>query len=150
MDDELEFSVFISHGRSSAWKDVARFIEVSLDVPTMELSESPNRGRTIIQKLDEETNNCSFAVIVITAEDEMASGDIRARQNVVHEIGFFQGRVGLQNVLFLMEEGVQGFSNIDGIVYESFKKNHIKSTFERIRQEIEHAIDELEDDDEYA
>ena len=107
MDEE--FTVFITHGRSDSWKDVARFIEKRIEAKTVELSEAPNRGRTIIQKLDEESDDCHFAVIIQTAEDEMSDGNIRARQNVVHEIGFFQGKFGLTNVLFLKENGGRRF-----------------------------------------
>lgn len=145
-DLEEEFKVFLSHGRSEVWKDVARYIEKELDIEVIELSEAANKGRTIIQKLDEESDECEFAIIIQTAEDEMSSGTMRARQNVVHEIGFFQGKFGLNNVLFLKENGVEDFSNIDGIVYESFNKDSISSTFHRIRKEIESAIEEWHED----
>jgi len=148
MEDEEDFKIFISHGQSQLWKSVARFIENELEFGTVELSEAPNRGRTIIQKLDEETEDCHFAVIILTAEDEMASGNMRARQNVIHEIGFFQGKFGLENVLFLKENKVEGFSNFDGIVYEVFSPNSIQSTYERIRKEIKLAYEEWANDDE--
>jgi predicted nucleotide-binding protein len=139
---EEEFKVFLSHGRSEVWKDVARYIEKKFGIEVIELSELVNKGRTVIQKLDEESDECEFAIIIQTAEDEMASGSMRARQNVVHEIGFFQGKFGLHNVLFLKENGVEGFSNIDGIVYEQFNKDCISSTYHRIDKEIESAIEE--------
>ena len=43
--------------------------------------------------------------------------------------------------------GVEGFSNIDGIVYESFESGSIQSAFSRIQQEIEHAEEEWEPED---
>lgn len=146
MDEEYEeeFKIFITHGRSELWKDVARYIEKDLNVNTVELSEAPNRGRTIIQKLDEESDDCHFAIVILSAEDEMSSGSLRARQNVVHEIGFFQGKFGLDKVVFLKEEGVEWFSNIEGVVYEEFNKGYIRSTFPRIQKEIEHALEEWE------
>lgn len=146
-EDDNEFVVFISHGRSAAWKDVARFIEKELDLPTVVLKEEVNRGRTIIEKLDEETENCSFAIIIMTAEDEQQDGKLRARQNVVHEIGFCQGKFGRENVLVLRQENVEEFTNISGIVYEPFKLDNIETTFPRIIKEIRAAIDEKSEDD---
>ena len=46
--------------------------------------------------------------------------DIRARQNVVHEIGFFQGKYGRSRVVLLAEQGVEIFTNISGIVRIDF------------------------------
>ena len=44
----------------------------------------------------------------------------------------------------LLQEGIESFSNISGIVYESFKGNDIQSTFIRIDEEIYDAIKEFE------
>jgi hypothetical protein len=47
--------------------------------------------------LDEESEKCCYAIIVMTSDDIF--GDIiRARENVMHEIRFFQGKYGLNNV----------------------------------------------------
>jgi predicted nucleotide-binding protein len=132
-----ETRVFISHGQSHLWKDVDRFISQKLEYETVILSEQINRGRTIFEKLEEEVEECDFAVVVMTADDEQKDGEKRARENVVHEIGFLQGALGRENVLVLMQKGIKPFSNILGIVYESFEGDNIKSSFERIRQEME-------------
>jgi predicted nucleotide-binding protein len=42
----------------------------------------------------------------MTAEDEQADGQWRARENVVHEAGLFQGRLGfMKGVLRLFHVG---------------------------------------------
>lgn len=115
---------------------MARFIEKELSIGTISLQERPNKGRTVIEKLEEETKECNFSIIVMTAEDEQKDGEVRARQNVIHEIGFCQGVFGRENVLVLKQKGAEGFTNISGIVYEEFIGDNIKSTFEKIRQEI--------------
>jgi len=61
---------------------------------------------------------------------------MRARQNVIHEIGFFQGKYGRKNVVLLCEEGVELFSNISGIVYIQFDRNHFPEVFEQLRNEL--------------
>ncbi|MGJ4747303.1 TIR domain-containing protein [Leptospira sp. SA-E8] len=140
MNDDGEFVVFISHGKSHLWKDVARYIENELEFRTVILAEAINRGKTVIEKLDEETEDCDFAVILMTADDET-----KARQNVIHEIGFCQGKLGRENVLVLLQTGVEKFSNISGIVYEEFIGDNIKSTFLRIEKELEDAFEDLEE-----
>ena len=140
-DDDEQFRVFLGHGRNQLYIQVARFIERELDVDTVILEEQANRGRTIIEKLEDETDNCHYAIIIVTAEDEQASGQMRARQNVIHEIGFCQGKFGRENVLVLRQDTVEEFSNISGIVYEPFQGDNIASTHERIRQELRHAMD---------
>ena len=128
--------VFISHGKSKDWNDVQRFIEKDLNLPTLELAQEPNRGRTILQKLEEESSECSFAVIVMTGDDLDSEGIPRARENVMHEIGYFQGKYGLSAVCLLHEEGTSIPSNIHGLVYIPFPKGYISATFGALMREL--------------
>lgn len=64
----------------------------------------------------------------MTAEDEQANGQMRARQNVVHEAGLFQGRLGFPRAIILLQEGVENLSNLDGVQYLRFSHT-IKETF---------------------
>jgi predicted nucleotide-binding protein len=54
-------------------------------------------GHTIRDVLEDMLERPSFAVLVMTAEDQTADGESRARQNVVHEVGLFQGKLGSEN-----------------------------------------------------
>jgi predicted nucleotide-binding protein len=65
----------------------------------------------------------------MTAEDEVKGDLLRARQNVIHEIGLFQGRLGFSKAIVLLEEGVEEFSNLNGINHISFGKGGIRETF---------------------
>ena len=94
---------------------------------------------TIVEKLERVSQLCTFAVIVMTRDDEIKDGGLRARQNVVHELGFFQGKFGRRNVVLLVEGGVELFSNISGIVYIGFDRANIEGAFESLRLEIEDA-----------
>ncbi len=58
----------------------------------------------------------SFAVLVMTGEDETATGNIRSRSNVIHETGLFQGKLGFSKAIILREEGCEDFSNIDSLI----------------------------------
>jgi Predicted nucleotide-binding protein containing TIR-like domain len=48
----------------------------------------------------------------MTAEDEKPYGKLRARLNVIHEAGLFQGRLGFNKAIVLLEDGCEEFSNI--------------------------------------
>lgn len=114
--------VFVSHGRSSDWREVQAYIERDIKRPTLELAQEPNQGMTVLGKLVEAAEQCDSAVIVMTGDDLYAEGQVRARENVIHEIGYFQGRYGLSRVVLLHEEGVNIPSNIQGLVYTAFPK----------------------------
>jgi predicted nucleotide-binding protein len=147
--DTNEFGVFISHGgKSTLWKDLARFIEKELEIETYELSEQSNHGKAVIEKLEKTIcEDCDYAIIILTAEDVMQNGELRARQNVIHEIGFCQGVLGRKHVLLLKQKGVEIFSNISGLVYEEFVGENISSVFHKVQKHLEQAFEDWEDDD---
>jgi predicted nucleotide-binding protein len=68
----------------------------------------------------------------MTAEDESAEGDARARQNVVHEAGLFQGKLGFNRAIAVVESGVEVFSNLDGVQQIRYDKGNVKATFGEI------------------
>jgi predicted nucleotide-binding protein len=70
----------------------------------------------------------SFAILVHTSEDEQAGGGQRARQNVVHETGLFQGLLGIRRAIVLRQRGCEDFSNIAG-VQELHYTNEIREAF---------------------
>lgn len=131
--------VFLSHGRAADWREVQAFVEREVDLRTLELAQEPNRGRTILEKLEQESARCWFAVIVMTGDDEVAKGPPRARENVIHEIGYFQGKYGVANVCLLHEEGTNIPSNIHGLVYIPFPKDLVSAAFGALGRELRDA-----------
>jgi predicted nucleotide-binding protein len=100
---------------------------------TIEAYETGARaGHTIRDILEEMASKSSFAILIMTGEDEQADGALRARQNVIHEAGLFQGRLGFPRAILLIEEGVDLFSNVEGVQYIRFSKGNIKETFGEI------------------
>jgi predicted nucleotide-binding protein len=82
-----------------------------------------------------ETND--FALIVMTGEDETKEGGLRARENVVHEAGLFQGKIGFKKAIVLLEETCAPFSNIDGLIQLRFPGGKIMAVSEEIRRTLE-------------
>lgn len=130
-------TVFISHGRATDWREVQFYIEKDIRLETRELAQEPNGGDTVGAKLERVAAVCDSAVIVMTGDDLDAEGLARARENVMHEIGYFQGRLGAKRVCLLHEEGVSIPSNLAGIVYVPFPKGHITSALATLRRELE-------------
>ena len=134
---EVPRRVFVSHGRATYWYAVQNYIEKDLEIDTLELAQQPNEGRTVLQKLQEESDKCSFAVIVMSGDDRDADGVARARENVVHEIGWFQAKYGLSGVALLHEEGTNIPTNIAGVVYVPFPRDHVEATFGVLLRELQ-------------
>jgi predicted nucleotide-binding protein len=100
------------------------------------LSEERSRGLTVVEKLERASEICCFAVILMTKDDQQNNGGLRARQNVIQEIGFFQGKYGRKNVVLLAERGVELFTNISGIVRIEFDAEHFEECYEPLRNEL--------------
>lgn len=121
---KLNYSkVFVVHGHDGEMKQsVARIIEKQ-GIEAIILSEQANRGKTIIEKL-EGNSDVGGAVCLFTADDfgrENSEHDdkLRARQNVVLEAGYFMGKLGRDHVVFLADDGIEMPSDLFGIVYTS-------------------------------
>ncbi len=138
--EERLLRVFISHGRSLDWREVQDYIEKDLTILTLELAQEPSKGRTVMQKLNEESTKCSFAVVVMTGDDDLGIGTPRVRENVLHEIGFFQAKYGLANVCLLHEEGTNIPSNIHGLIYIPFPKGLVSAAFGVLGRELRTAF----------
>ena len=130
-------NVFIGHGRSLLWRELKDFVHDRLGLPIDEFNRVPVAGITNIARLSEMLSAAALALLVLTAEDEQVDGKLNARQNVVHEVGLFQGRLGFTKAIVLLEEGCEAFSNIHGLGQIRFPKGNIKAAFEEVRQVLE-------------
>lgn len=121
--------VFIGHGHSSQWRDLKDHLHEKHGYCVEAYETGARAGHTIRDILEDMVGKSSFAVLVMTGEDEQVNGALRARQNVVHEAGLFQGRLGFPRAILLLEESVEEFSNVQGVQYIRFSKDNIKETF---------------------
>lgn len=129
--------IFIGHGGYSAWRDLKDFINTRLALEYDEFNRVPVAGLTNVNRLSQMLDNACFAFLVMTAEDEKADGNLQARQNVIHEVGLFQGKLGFEKAIVLLEEGCEEFSNIHGLGQIRFPKGNIGAKFEAIREVLE-------------
>lgn len=123
-------TVFIVHGHDEATKQsVARFLE-KLDLEVVILHERPDKGKTVIEKLEASSSevDIAYAIVILTPDDVGALASEkdklrpRARQNVVFELGYFIAKLGRQRVRALYTEGVELPSDYKGVLYTPLDK----------------------------
>ena len=124
--------IFIGHGRSHVWRELKDFIEDTLKLPYEEFNRISPAGKATSDRLKEMLEESCMAFLIMTGEDEQADGSLHARDNVIHEVGLFQGKLGFERAIILLEEGCDDFSNIHGITHIPFPKGKIEITFGEI------------------
>lgn len=129
--------IFIGHGHSHIWRELKDFLEDDLGLLVDEFNRISPAGVPTIGRLKTMLNSAMFAFLVMTGEDEQPGGDVRARENVVHEAGLFEGHLGFEKAIVLLEEGCKEFSNIHGLGHISFPKDNIRAAFQDIREVLE-------------
>ena len=82
-------------------------------------------------------NQATFAFLVMTAEDEHGDGRYHARENVIHEVGLFQGKLGFRKAVLLVEDECEKPSNVHGLTHIGFPKHRIDAAFEEVRRVLE-------------
>lgn len=122
--------VFIVHGHDNEAKEtVARYVE-NIGLKVVILNEQASRGKTIIEKFEGFAESAAFAIVLLTPDDFGYSKSdphnikFRARQNVVYELGYFNGKLGRNRVCALFRTDPKGEielpSDFLGVVYVPF------------------------------
>lgn len=101
---------------------------MKLGLEPIVLARQPNEGDTIIEKFEKNSSKADYAIILLTADDKgKAKNDkkyqLRARQNVIFEMGYFRAKLGKKNLCYMYEEEVELPSDIVGIGYVAVKSD---------------------------
>jgi predicted nucleotide-binding protein len=129
--------IFIGHGRSEYWRALKDFLHDRLGLEYEEFNRVSVAGINTQERLTEMLDECGFAFLVLAGEDIHEDGSLHPRENVIHESGLFQGRLGWRKAIILIEDGCQEFSNIVGLGQIRFSKGNIQTCFEEIRRVLE-------------
>ncbi len=136
-EKDAGINIFIGHGKSKLWLELKDFIKDKLHQPYDEFNRVSIAGVTNITRLNQMLEQAAFAFILMTAEDETQEGKVQARMNVIHEAGLFQGKLGFERAIILLEDGCEEFSNINGLGQIRFPKGNISAVFQQIREVLE-------------
>lgn len=118
--------IFIVHGSDTTRAQlVARAVEKATGRDAIILREQAHGGRTLIEKFEAHAQEASYAIVLLTADDEggrnnETSRHPRARQNVIFEMGYFYGLIGRSRVSVLLDPSVEQPSDMNGIAYINF------------------------------
>lgn len=131
--------VFVIHGHGGDdVQDLASLLTEKFDVDAVVLEEVADRGRTLIQKFEEEAEDVGFAVALFTPDDFVPTEDgprLHPRQNVLFELGWFCSSIGRECVFFLCKQGTTLPSDLSGILTTSYQdsvtENHVLMALER-------------------
>lgn len=129
--------IFIGHGHSKNWEDLRDFLADELFLNWDEFNRQSPVGYTVKERLQQMLNTASFAFLIMTGEDDRRDGTKQARQNVIYEAGLFQGRLGFQRAIMVIEEDCATFSNIHGLNEIRFPHGDISAAFGKIRQVLQ-------------
>ena len=137
--------VFIVHGHDNNLKnEVALFIN-RLGLEEIILHEQTNRGKTIIEKF-EANSNVGFAIVLYTPCDvgrsiSSSEDKTRARQNVIFEHGYFVAKLGREHVVALNKGDVEIPNDLSGMIYISYEKDDWKRQIAHELKESGYEVD---------
>jgi predicted nucleotide-binding protein len=114
---------FIIHGHDNELKRELQLLLNNAGVNSIVLHEQPDKGRSIIDKLHDETQLAGYAIALLTPDDITEKGDKRARQNVILEIGYFLGKLGKERIRMIVKEDIEIPSDLQGILYQKFDES---------------------------
>jgi len=129
--------VFIGHGGSNQWKELKEFLSERLKLECCDFNSESPAGKATKERLIQILGEAHFAFLIMTAEDEHSDKTKHARENVIHEIGLLQGRLGFERAIVLLENGCSEFSNIHGLNEIRFERDKLNVKFEEIRMVLE-------------
>ena len=130
------FQVAIMHGHSKDYLEVKKYVAQCGFSPRVLTEEySANTIFENFRNLIWDEIHC--VIVILTRDDEMSNGIMRARQNVVFELGYCFGAFdSLFNaasyqpsdaLIILAEKGVEIFADIDGLTRIEYEPGAIKS-----------------------
>ena len=134
--------VFIIHGHDEL--NLMRLDNLLQDrfyLDTIILKEKPGKGRTLIEKFEQEAPKASYAFVIFTPDDLIEVKKTKytqARPNVIFELGWFYGRLRRERVCILFKKGTKIPSDLEGITRVEFE-NSIEEKVIDIENELKEA-----------
>lgn len=125
INEALTKNIFIIHGHDEArLLELENILKDDFKLVPFILKKLPNIGSpTIIEKFEFYAPQCSMAIALFTPDDVIEKDGkqyLQARPNVIYELGWFSARLTRQNVILLLKEGTDIFSDFQGILQLKF------------------------------
>ena len=123
--------VFVVYGHDNNARTQLEAMLRRWDMEPLILDQLISSGQTIIEKLEEYTQQVNFGIVLATPDDvgyprnDESKKQYRVRQNVILELGMLLARIGREKVAILLSQAddMEKPSDIDGLIYIPFKEN---------------------------
>jgi len=114
--------VFIVHGHNTDVRNQVELLLTQLGYDPIVLFKEASMSRTIMEKLESESKDSCYSVVLYTKCDEgrvkgATEFNPRARQNVVFEHGYMCAKFGRDHVCALVEDGVEVPGDLSGVIF---------------------------------
>lgn len=138
--------VFIVHGHDHAVRDKIILFLHEMKLDNVVLEREVMSGEAYIAEFERLADECSYAIIIATPDDEFFSSDatkrvVRLRQNVVLETGYFWGKNGRKkklSILLKSDPNLELPSDIVGLGYIPITEDLGETKF-RLTKELREA-----------
>jgi len=121
--------IFIGHGQDEQWRLLKDHLHHLQGYEVSFYEAAPRAGLQTPDVLKGMLEESDIAFLVFTGEISQPDGSVHARDNVIHELGLFQGYLGFQNAIMLLEDGVYEPSNVHGINQIRFSKGKLQEKY---------------------
>lgn len=128
---ESNRKVFVVYGHDTNARTQLEAMLRRWNLEPLILDQLISSGQTIIEKLEEYTQQANFGIVLATPDDigypknDETKKEYRVRQNVVLELGMLLSRIGREKVAILLSQAevMEKPSDIEGLIYIPFKDN---------------------------
>lgn len=141
--------VFIVHGHDKAnLYELRDLLKDRFKLDCVIMSKQPGKGRTLIEKFEQEAQDAGFAFVLMTPDDQIAPEEgvmignlglpvksktpqyFQARPNVIFELGWFYGKIGRDRVCIVFKKDTKIHSDLDGISRIEFNESVTEKVLE--------------------
>ena len=131
----MKKSVFLVFGQNRNLKNQIHLALQKWGIESITIEDHGEIGLTTIENLELLAQRAEFAIVIFSGDDEgrirepekkeedKMKLEIRARQNVIAELGYFTAKYGRGNVCTLYEKGVSIPSDFSGVTYISLENS---------------------------
>jgi predicted nucleotide-binding protein len=144
-----KFNVAIVHGHSKLKSTVKKYVEELGFVPRI-LKDEYSAETIFARFRDLIWDHTHCVIIILTGDDIISKNRFRARQNVIFELGYCFGAFdeiedtsvykAEKAIIILEEDGIELFSDIDGLTTIKFSKGNLSMQKERIKQALQNSF----------
>lgn len=137
--------VFIAHGHDEANAlKLKEMLEKRWGIDAWFLVEKGFKGRTLIEKFEEEAEGAKFAFVLLTPDDLVVTADkeySQPRPNPIFELGWLYRHLGRARVCILLKENAELPTDLDGVGRVCFRES-IAEKIEDIERELQPFFEE--------